>query len=92
MDHADEGIWSDSGSDDYPVVLLFCETDRLYKRLKWHIHRQLEDIWVDDLVFGLTTKKALLHSTDKKDKIWLPVTDKIGTLTVMGRLKPEYDN
>ncbi len=86
MDHVDNGDWDDSGTDNYPVVLLVCESDKLYKRLKRHIHRTLEEIWAEGLLFGLTTKEALLSSGSKTDKIWLPVSDEIETRTSLGKL------
>ncbi len=86
INHIDSGDWTDG---DYPLVLIVCETPVLERRITRYIIKSLEDIYVDELSFGLTTKEAFMNSTDKKDKIWLPVSDEIGARTLLGRLTPE---
>jgi len=91
IDHVENGDW-DETKTPYPAILLICDTHHLQKRLIKHITNSLEQIWIDDLHFALTTHDSLMTSTSKSDKIWLPVNYEVGKLTSLGGLSRSHED
>ncbi|MGH7156678.1 MAG: hypothetical protein ACREGG_00980 [Candidatus Saccharimonadales bacterium] len=85
MDHVENGDWDDTDTP-YPPVLLVSQSEQTQKRLIKHITQSLEQIWLEELHFALTTLDKLNNASSKTDKIWLPINDEVGKPTALGGL------
>ncbi len=72
--HIDSGSWTET--EKYPPVLIICASPALEKRLTRYITKALDNVWEEELRFGLTSKELLFKSS-QSDKIWLPVNDEV---------------
>ncbi len=68
MDYKDSGNWISTG-EDFPAILLICESTSFQKRLRKQIARMLDKSLAYNLIFVTTTKEELKALKDS-DVIW----------------------
>lgn len=81
LDHYEFGDWEEIG-EEYPLLLLVCETSRLERRLQQVIANLFDRRGVEEVSVFTTTTKALLSAQSTREPIWSDVCDPEELITI----------